>query len=100
MVEETVPGTEQTISKSTINPDLERFLDVSMTVSIEIGRAKMTLEKLLNLVKGDIIELDQLSGEPLKIYANNKLIAYGDVISVNGKYGVRVTAVESSQNDS
>lgn len=77
------------------NPDIERLLDVNMAISIEIGRTQIKLQELLNLSKGAIIELDKLSGEPLDIYANGKLIAHGDVISVNGKYGVRLTSVHS-----
>lgn len=74
-------------------PDLMTLMDISMPISIEIGRAKLKLKELLNLSKGAIIELDKLSGEPLDILANGKLIAHGEVISMNGKYGVRLTDV-------
>lgn len=76
-----------------LNPDIGLLMDVNMSVSVEIGRAKMTLENILNLSKGAIVELDKLSGEPLDILANGKLIAHGDVISMNGKYGIRLTDV-------
>lgn len=85
-----------TIKNTTaLNPDFERLLDVNMSLSIEIGRAQIKLQDLLNLNKGAIIELDKLSGEPLDIYANGKLIAHGEVISINGKYGIRITSVHS-----
>lgn len=79
-----------------MNPDIERLLDVKMAVSIEIGRAQIKLQDLLNLNKGAIIELDKASGEALDVYANGKLIAHGEIISINGKYGVRLTSVHKS----
>jgi flagellar motor switch protein FliN len=80
------------------SPDLERLLDVNMSLSIEIGRAQIKLQDLLHLTKGAVIELNKLSGEPLDIYANGKLIAHGDVISVNGKYGIRLTSVHNQNS--
>ena len=87
-------STQQTSNTTSLNnPDFERLLDVNMSLSIEIGRAQIKLNDLLNLSKGSVIELDKLSGEPLDIFANGKLIAHGEVISVNGKYGIRITSV-------
>lgn len=78
------------------SPDINMLMDVNMVLTIEIGRADIKLKDLLNLSKGSIIELDKLSGEPLDIYANGKLIAHGDVVSVNGKYGIRLTSMPKS----
>ena len=82
------------------NPDMSMLMDVNMAVSIEIGRANVKLKDVLNLSKGSVIELDKMSGEPLDIYANGKLIAHGDVVSVNGKYGIRLTSMPKNPTQS
>lgn len=64
--------------------------DITMELTVEIGRAKIKISELLNLSKGTIVHLDQQADEPLSIYANNKLIAKGHIISSNGKYSIRV----------
>lgn len=64
--------------------------DISMDLTVEIGRAKIKISELLNLSKGTIVHLDQQADEPLNIYANDKLIAKGHIISANGKYSIRV----------
>lgn len=65
--------------------------DVDMEITVEIGRAKMKISDLLNLKKGSVIELAQAADEPLQIFANDKPIAKGVIISTNGKYCVRIT---------
>lgn len=67
--------------------------DVSITLSIEIGRSQIKIRDLLKLTKGAIIELDKLAGEPVDVYANGKLISKGNIITANGKYCVRLTSV-------
>jgi flagellar motor switch protein FliN len=64
--------------------------DVDMQITVEIGRAKMKLSDLLNLKRGSVIELAQAADDPLQILANDKPIAKGVIVSLNGKYGVKV----------
>lgn len=68
----------------------ELLNEITMDLTVEIGRAKIKISDLLNLSKGTIVHLDQQADEPLSIYANNKLIAKGHIISANGKYSIRV----------
>lgn len=67
--------------------------DVTITLTIEIGRAQIKIRDLLNLTKDSIIDLNKLAGEPVDIYANGKLISKGNIITANGKYCVRLTAI-------
>ncbi len=80
------------------NPNIDMFMDVNMTLSAEVGRTRIKLKDLLNLTKGSVVELNKLSGEPVDIMANGKLIAYGEVVSVSGKYGIRITAIASKRD--
>lgn len=77
--------------------DLDFLLDIPLEVSIELGRVKMAIRDLLQLGQGSIIELDKLAGEPLEILVNNKLLARGEVVVVNEKFGIRLTEVISPQ---
>ena len=67
--------------------------DVSINLTIEIGRAQMKIRDLLSLSKDSIIDLNKSAGEPVDIYANGRLIAKGNIITANGKYCVRLTSV-------
>jgi len=71
--------------------------DVNIALSIEIGRSEIKIRDLLNLTKGSIVELNKLSGEPVEVYANGKMIALGEIITVNGKYCVRLSACTDLQ---
>ena len=71
-------------------------MDIPLTVTVELGRSKMLIGKLLQLGQGSVIELTKLAGEPMDIFVNNKLIAKGEVIVVNEKFGVRLTDVVST----
>lgn len=75
--------------------NLEFILDVMLQVSVEVGRARMTIQDLLQLGQGSVIELTKLAGEPLDIYINEKLVARGEAVIVNEKFGVRVTDIVS-----
>lgn len=75
---------------------LEFILDISLTVSARLGSAKMLIRDLLQLGHGSIVELDKLAGEPLEILVNDKMIARGEVVVVNEKFGVRLTEVVSA----
>ncbi len=78
---------------SSINMDF--ILDIPIEVTVELGRSKMLVNELLQLGQGSVIELSKLAGETLEILANQKLIARGEVVVVNDKYGVRLTEVIS-----
>lgn len=78
-------------SESLFDPSKIGLLsDLNINVTIEIGRAELKIRDLLNLSKGSIIELNKMSGEPVEIYANGKLISLGEIITVNGRYCVRL----------
>jgi flagellar motor switch protein FliN/FliY len=75
--------------------DIELILDIPLDVSVELGRVKMLVNDLLQLGQGSIIELDNAAGDPLEIYIHNKLIARGEVVVVDEKFGIRVTEILS-----
>nr|WP_148696426.1 flagellar motor switch protein FliN [Silvanigrella aquatica] len=80
------------------NMDLSRMkmvLDVPLKVTVELGRTKLLVNDLLQLGQGSVIELDKMAGEPMEIYVNDKLVAMGEVVVVNEKFGVRLTDVMS-----
>ena len=75
--------------------NLEVILDVPVTLSMEVGRARMPIRNLLKLNQGSVVELDRAAGEPLDVYVNGTLIAHGEVVVVNEKFGIRLTDVVS-----
>ncbi|EIC22145.1 flagellar motor switch protein FliN [Thiorhodovibrio frisius] len=75
--------------------NLDMVLDVPVTISMEIGRTKIPIRNLLQLNQGSVVELDRLAGEPLNVLVNNTLIAHGEVVVVNEKFGIRLTDVIS-----
>lgn len=75
--------------------NLDVILDVAVTLSMEIGRARIPIRNLLQLNQGSVVELDRAAGEPLDVYANGTLIAHGEVVVVNEKFGIRLTDVVS-----
>src|SRR5215467_12552709 len=77
--------------------DLGILFDVSLQVSVELGRTRMTVESLLRLSQGSVVELNRVAGEPLDIYVNNKLMARGEAVVVKEKFGVRITDVLSPE---
>ena len=74
---------------------LEVILDVSVTVSLEVGRTRIAIRNLLQLNQGSVIELDRAAGEPLDVFVNGTMVAHGEVVVVNDKFGVRLTDVVS-----
>lgn len=76
-------------------PDLDVILDIPVTISMEVGRTAITIRNLLQLNQGSVIELDRLAGEPLDVLVNGTLIAHGEVVVVNEKFGIRMTDVIS-----
>ena len=75
--------------------NLDVILDVPVTISMEIGRAKINIRNLLQLNQGSVVELDRLAGEPMDVLVNGTLIAHGEVVVVNDKFGIRLTDVIS-----
>lgn len=74
---------------------MELILDIPVSVTVEIGRTKMTIRNLLQLNQGGIVALDRLSGDPLDVLVNGTLVAHGEVVVVNDKFGVRLTDIVS-----
>ena len=74
---------------------LDFILDVTLQVTVEVGRARMTIQDLLQLGQGSVVELEKLAGEPLDIYVNGKHVARGEAVIVNEKFGVRLTDIIS-----
>jgi flagellar motor switch protein FliN/FliY len=75
--------------------NMDFILDIPLQISVELGRTKMLINELLKLGQGSVIELSKLAGETLEILANQKLVARGEVVVVNEKYGVRLTEIIS-----
>ncbi|HVP63099.1 MAG TPA: flagellar motor switch protein FliN [Myxococcaceae bacterium] len=74
---------------------LDLLLDVPLDLSIELGRTRMTIQELLALGPGSVIELDKVAGEALDILVNDRLVARGEAVVVNDKFGVRITEIVS-----
>jgi len=73
--------------------DLEMIMDIPVKLTVELGRTRITIKQLLELAQGSVIELDGLAGEPMDILINGYLIAQGEVVVVDDKYGIRVTEI-------
>ncbi|MDR1857808.1 MAG: flagellar motor switch protein FliN [Desulfovibrio sp.] len=80
---------------STHKRELEFILDIPLEVSTELGRARLLINELLQLGQGSVVELNKLAGEPLEVYVNGKLVAKGEAVVVNEKFGVRLTDIIS-----
>lgn len=76
-------------------PDLDVILDIPVTISMEVGNTSIPIRNLLQLNQGSVVELDRLAGEPLDVLVNGTLIAHGEVVMVNDKFGIRLTDVVS-----
>ena len=85
----------ETIQQASGSPDLDVILDIPVSISMEVGRTSITIRNLLQLNQGSVIELDRLAGEPLDVLVNGTLIAHGEVVVVNEKFGIRMTDVIS-----
>jgi flagellar motor switch protein FliN/FliY len=77
------------------NQNLDFLLDIPLVVSVELGRTRMIINKMLQLTQGSVVELDKAAGEPVDIYINNKLLGKGEVIVVNERFGIRITEIIS-----
>lgn len=85
---------EGSINSDEVNLDV--ILDIPVTLSVEIGRTKQTIRNLLQLNQGSVVELDRLAGEPMDVLVNGTLIAHGEIVVVNEKFGIRLTDVISA----
>jgi flagellar motor switch protein FliN len=96
----------QPVEMGTLKPDapdastnrelnLDVVLDIPVTLSMEVGRSRVSIRNLLQLNQGSVVELDRATGEPLDVYVNGTLIAHGEVVVVNDKFGIRLTDVIS-----
>ncbi|RLV61629.1 flagellar motor switch protein FliN [Parashewanella curva] len=75
--------------------NLDAILDIPVTISMEVGRSFISIRNLLQLNQGSVVELDRVAGEPLDVMVNGTLIAHGEVVVVNDKFGIRLTDVIS-----
>ena len=75
------------------HPSIDVILDVPVTLSLEVGRAQMSVGNLLRLSQGSVVELDRGAGEPLDVFVNGALVAHGEIVVVNDKFGIRLTDV-------
>jgi flagellar motor switch protein FliN len=88
-------GEEDVPASTGASKSLDLILDIPLTVTVELGRSKMLINDLLQLGQGSVIELGKLVGEPLEVLVNQKLVARGEVVVVNEKFGVRLTDIVS-----
>ena len=75
------------------NQNLNILLDVKLQLTVELGRTELPIKKVLELTKGSIVTLNKAAGEPVELYANGKLIAYGEVVIIEDNFGVRITHI-------
>ncbi|MEM7466968.1 MAG: flagellar motor switch protein FliN [Pseudomonadota bacterium] len=87
---------DNTDSQNAGSADLESILDISVALSVEIGQTELSIRNLLQLNQGSVVELDRLAGEPLDVLVNGTLVAHGEVVVVNEKFGIRLTDVVST----
>ncbi len=90
-------GGAASVERPMVNVNLDMIMDVSVTVSIEVGRARMSINDLLRLSQGAIIELDRMAGEPLDVLVNGTLVARGEIVVVKEKFGIMLTEVVSPE---
>ena len=97
-VEEVAQAAEAVVQATEELPrNLDFLLDVYLQVSVQVGSTRMTIQDLLQLGQGSVIELTKLAGEPLDVYINDRLVARGEAVIVNEKFGVRITDIISQQ---
>lgn len=87
------PSFTDDASKASMLNELDMILDIPVQISVELGRTKITIRNLLQLAHGSVVELDAMAGEPMSVYVNGTLIAQGEVVVVNDKFGIRLTDI-------
>jgi flagellar motor switch protein FliN/FliY len=86
---------DQGSAENNLEVNLEVILDVPVTLSMEVGRTRIPIRNLLQLNQGSVVELDRAAGEPLDVFVNGTLVAHGEVVVVNDRFGIRLTDVIS-----
>ncbi len=86
---------DNTPESGTGDVKLDVILDIPVTIAMEIGRTRLSIRNLLQLNQGSVVELDRLAGEPMDVLVNGTLVAHGEVVVVNEKFGIRLTDVIS-----
>ncbi len=92
------PGVMPSESQESVAPgdvNLDVILEVPVTLSLEVGRTRIPIRNLLQLNQGSVVELDRAAGDPLDVFVNGTLVAHGEVVIVNDKFGIRLTDVVS-----
>ena len=79
--------------KASMMNELDMILDIPVQIAVELGRTKITIKNLLQLAHGSVVELDAMAGEPMSVFVNGTLIAQGEVVVVNDKFGIRLTDI-------
>jgi flagellar motor switch protein FliN/FliY len=87
------PDSPDAVANRELNLDV--VLDIPVTLSMEVGRSRVSIRNLLQLNQGSVVELERATGEPLDVFVNGTLIAHGEVVVVNDKFGIRLTDVIS-----
>ena len=87
------PSFEEENNRPSLMNELDLILDIPVQIAVELGRTKITIKNLLQLAHGSVVELDAMAGEPLNVFVNGTLIAQGEVVVVNDKYGIRLTDI-------
>lgn len=90
---EVFPELSGSTSGDTLSKDIDFILDIPVLLTVELGRTKIAIKNLLQLAQGSVVELDGLAGEPMDVLVNGCLIAQGEVVVVNDKFGVRLTDI-------
>jgi len=101
-VDKTVEAiSEKPATKSDIfnESNIDLLMDVSLRVTVELGRTRMKLSQILELQHGSVVELDRLAGDPVDIFVNDRMVAHGEVVVVDDKFGVRITEMISPNNE-
>ena len=83
----------KTATKTETHNDIDFILDIPVQLTVELGRTKIAIKNLLQLAQGSVVELDGLAGEPMDVLVNGCLIAQGEVVVVNDKFGIRLTDI-------
>ena len=87
------PSFTDAANKASLMNELDMILDIPVQISVELGRAKIPIKNLLQLAHGSVVELDAMAGEPMSVFVNGTLIAQGEVVVVNEKFGIRLTDI-------
>ena len=87
------------VDTSSGESNIDLLLDVTLRVTVELGRTRMKLAQILELQHGSVVELDRLAGDPVDIFVNDRMVAHGEVVVVDDKFGVRITEMVSANSE-